>query len=73
MVGSVPKHSRNLGHSLDANDTLDGEVSLVSERTSKVVRADLVSGDKSLRNEIAGPLIEQVGLQTVRQTTRPEC
>lgn len=56
---------------MDANDTLDGEVSLVSECTSKVVRADLVSGNERLGNEITGPLTKQIGLLIVRQTTPP--
>lgn len=71
LVDHVAKHARDLGHSLDADDTLDGKVSLVSEGACKVVRANLVSGNKSLCNEIAGPLVKQVGLPLVRHTTQP--
>ena len=60
---AVSSEARDLGHRLDADNTLDGQVGLVRECASEVVRAELIRRDEGIRNQILGPLIEQVELR----------
>ena len=58
----VTLEERNLGHSADTDDTLDGKVGLVSESAGKVVRRQLGGRNEGILNEVLRPLIEEVVL-----------
>lgn len=45
-------------HGLDAYDTLDGEVGLVRQAASKVVRADLARRNERFRDQELRPLVQ---------------
>ena len=60
---AVSSEARDLGHRLDADNTLDGQVGLVRECASEVVRAELVRRDEGVRNQVLSPLVEQVELR----------
>ena len=60
---AVSSEARDLGHRLDADNTLDGQVGLVRECASEVVRAELVRRDERICNEELRPLIKEITLQ----------
>lgn len=44
-LSSVSEPGGNLGHCLDPNNTLNGKVCLICQRTSEIVRANLACRD----------------------------
>ena len=67
--GLVTEELRHHSHRLDSDYTLDSEVRLVSKRACEVVRAELISGDKGVRNKELRPLVEKLELYYNHQCT----
>jgi hypothetical protein len=59
----IAQERLDLGHGANPDDTLDRKVGLVSQGTRKVIRADLIRRDETVRNEELGPLVEERGLR----------
>lgn len=57
---SVADEPGDLRHSLDSDDTLDGEVGLVRKAACEVVRAELQLWDEGVRDQKLRPLVEKV-------------
>ena len=49
-LGGIAQETSDLGHSLDANNALNGKVGLVRKRARKVIRAELFRGDERVRD-----------------------
>lgn len=58
LSGCIADQVAHLAHGFQCDDTLDGEVGLVGERSGKVVGGDLVHRDEGLVDEVAGPLLQ---------------
>lgn len=54
----VAQSRGNLGHSLDADDPLDGEIGLVGQGAGKVICADLISRNERIGDQELGPLVQ---------------
>lgn len=59
---TIAQDRRDCRHGLDTNDTLDGKVSLVGQRSCEIICADLIGWNERIGDQELRPLIEQSGL-----------